>query len=361
MKAWVIFCLSALLCSSLYAQTDKKSWADGKLTWEDFNEGPFPVFNYFLENKLVKTRYKDTLVIREKVICFIEKTRLRVNNDFKSEQGLRYFQVLFDLGELHRRAIQKEMDNPSYSEGQNMENLDDQFRLMRAEFEGESNFGNDLNAIEEWELRVSRMLSAAESDVIPKYQIYPIGVGMFAGGGAYSLSDGLKDQYTNGGLFSLGFDFNRNKSFLLWFLGIGGTTARVKSISPKAPWIENQKLSITHTALSYGYAVWNNRVIRVVPHGGVGLLGFSEQTGEDENGYSVIRAVPYFGLNVDFKLRKTLNFVRGKFIHDRESREVFLRTHVGVHSARFHPLVTGNMLHFGVQIGTRANGISLAY
>ena len=361
MNRFVLFFLISIITSlSSFSQSSVKYWSDGKLTWNDFNEASYPSFKFLFELKRSKEKVGQTNIIREYIVCFIDKTLLQIPEERMNDQTLRYFQVIFDIGELQARAITKEQDIKPYQiASQTIPLLGEKFSKMIMDFEIESNYGEDLEVIEEWEIKVDKVLASYKKEEIPIYTLGNFGYGMFTGGGIFSLSKGLGSNYGNGGLFTFGFEGTISKSYITANINIGGTRSIAESNST-TPWRNGQKLSIAYAMLSYGYPLVDKNKVRVIPNLGVGVLEFSEK-GNDDDRVSKARAVPYVGVNVDFKLKNTLNFVGGSFLTGREKTELYLRTSLGVSSAKFNTLVSGNIFHLNVLVGMKGNKINPKY
>ena len=118
-KLLIVILIELISTSGLIAQELKKEWADGKLTWEDFKEregsGEQRVseLKYYLGYYSGKQKYGSTVILRNIALGYMDKNLSWINPEYKTEQHLRYNQVVFDIVEVHRRRLQLELDRIS--------------------------------------------------------------------------------------------------------------------------------------------------------------------------------------------------------------------------------------------------------
>ncbi|MCU0449600.1 MAG: hypothetical protein MUC97_07085 [Bernardetiaceae bacterium] len=95
------------------AEAQTRPWADGRLTWSDF-QGPASLPNggeikYVLAAEPAKAKTADTTWKYARAVCTIDQLGSWAGPQFRSSMGLRYMQVVFDLVELQRRQLQAEL------------------------------------------------------------------------------------------------------------------------------------------------------------------------------------------------------------------------------------------------------------
>ncbi len=108
------FILFALLCgiSSLFSQNDTLHWSAAKqLTWSDFKgevpdtantEGYADVEIVASSKNAAKYSFSNTYVV-----TILDRRKSWVKPTMDSEMFLKYFQVMFDIGELYSRKLRK--------------------------------------------------------------------------------------------------------------------------------------------------------------------------------------------------------------------------------------------------------------
>jgi hypothetical protein len=157
------------LLSSAKAQTpipnDTLQWNENRpLTWSDFKGDPMEgvglngeVFcmnlaNYERPNAFQKTKFK--------VVAIFDRTKSWISSGAKSDIGLTYFQVIFNIYEVHARNLRKDLatskfkadPNPEFQEKYNtsMTNLVNEFNQFRRE----TKMGLDTEALATWNTKV---------------------------------------------------------------------------------------------------------------------------------------------------------------------------------------------------------------
>jgi len=175
---WLFIPILTLLCSFVEAQSlssmDTLQWRSSRpLTWEDFKGEPIDgigltgevfcmnIANFERANAFQKVRFK--------VFPIFDRPKSWINNDMKSADALRYFQVIFNLYEVHARHLRKELSvtkfgadpNPVFQEKYNtsMALLMEEFNQFRKD----TKMGVDKNALIAWETKVDGELKSLEA------------------------------------------------------------------------------------------------------------------------------------------------------------------------------------------------------
>ena len=154
-----ITALCLINCLNLWAQNDisnKKTWADGPLTWKDFQGKSFKTLDYSFD-MLYGTSYqgekiklRDTIFVVLRVSSHMNKTDSWINPLSKTQNNLKYVQVLFNHLEIYKRRLQVnllEIDNSVDAETA----LNNNERLYREEAEEIKNLthsGSDTLALD---------------------------------------------------------------------------------------------------------------------------------------------------------------------------------------------------------------------
>ena len=113
-KTLIVILVELVFTFGLIAQEYRKEWADGKLTWEDFKEREggqrISELKYYLGYNSGKQKYGNTIISRNIALGYMDSNLSWINPKHKTEQHLRYNQVVFDIVEVHRRRLQIELD-----------------------------------------------------------------------------------------------------------------------------------------------------------------------------------------------------------------------------------------------------------
>jgi hypothetical protein len=167
-----------LFVSSLFGQdkvpNDTIHWNESKkITWEDFKGKPQLYTGFMGEAFCMNSGYYDKpnafSKTNFKVYAVFDRTKSWVNPDAKSDYGLLYFQVMFNLYEKHARKLRKELSenkpgkdiNSFFQEKYNasMTALSDEFN----EFRNDTRMGQDKGVLIRWDKQVQADLKLLEN------------------------------------------------------------------------------------------------------------------------------------------------------------------------------------------------------
>jgi hypothetical protein len=211
----ILCLLLSLFCFEAIGQSVERLWEEGKLSWDDFKGEPFlesansSELNYNLSYITTKKKVGDTTLFMFETRNYMNPGISWVKESDKSEQLLKYNQLLFDILEIHRRKLQSTLHRLD-----NIYRAEDKFRtefeycnqeLRR--FRKETKQGADLAALEYWEKRISTELGDNPFELIPEYDEGWFGYGMNAGFGTGLLTGSIGDHFTPTFDFTYGFDF----------------------------------------------------------------------------------------------------------------------------------------------------------
>jgi hypothetical protein len=142
------------------------------LAWEDFRGEPIEgiavsgeVFCMNLANFVRPGAFQKT---RFTVVSIFDRTKSWINSAAKSELGLKYFQVMFNIYEVHARNLRKDLATSKFSGDPtqafqakynlSMTNLTNEFN----EFRRQTKLGSDSVALDQWKVKVDEELKALE-------------------------------------------------------------------------------------------------------------------------------------------------------------------------------------------------------
>jgi len=353
-KVFLIITVTLISVFGLKAQDYKKEWADGKLIWEDFTEKKigqrFSELKYSLAYNTEKQKYDGTVVERIVAKGYIDKRLSWIDPEYKTEQYLRYNQIIFDIVEIHRRKLQVELDRVGSSWG-----AEGSFRFVYDlcvneidRFNRESNSGHNLSAITFWEEKISDALTEYSAKSIPEFEKRSFGYALHAGFGAGSFTGSLGEHFSPTFNFMFGFDFAYKKSILYLNGTLAGAKVRKDYISDKN-WYEKQIANVAIIDISYGYAFLDNKKLKLTPFVGLGITELSGKNKDNiEDGLRFVDYNVIFGLNADYKLRTKINLIPDPYMGIKEKVETSIRTRLYVTKADYTPDLKGYSINFTI-------------
>lgn len=363
-RIYVQIIVGFLLAAGVAAQETKKSWSEGKLSWEDFSErSGTPVtseLKYFLGYNTVKHRLGDTTLLRIDAIGYMDRKLSWINPDFRNDQFLRYNQVMFDIVEVYRRRLQYELDHitGAYETGAKFNHI---LQLCNAEtnkFQKESNSGQNRDALVFWERKITDELHSLPDYTIPPFKPGAFGYSMHGGFGSGIFTGSLGEHFTPAFNFLFGFDMAYGKSNLYMIASLA--TNRIRKDYGSDSWIKGQRANVAILDLSYGYAFIDNTWLKLSPFAGLGITEFScpdKDSQEDD-----LRMVDYnliFGINTDFKLRTRISLLPSSFLSLKEKTESSVRARLYITRANFSGDLQGYSINLTLGFCTFANPVRI--
>lgn len=341
-----IFFISQIF--NLEAQPNLKHWKEGPLDWSDFYEVNDKVGVCELEYNIGFTKGKqisnNTKVKRYEAECYINKSLCWVNKDFKTEQYLIYNQVIFNIAELHRRKLQSELDKITWlGEAKDvLERATVDCNIEVNSFKVESKKGQDINTIMVWALQTENKLYQIVDNGIPAFRKMNFGVGFHGGYSIGYFTGSLGNYFSQANNLIFGMDIDYKNSILF----IAPTLGRNRVTQNYQMWEKGLETSYVIIDVSYGYAVINNRKLRLTPFIGLGITELSERNKSSNEGGLVIEDNNFiFGLNADHKIRRKLVLTDSK-----ELNETSIRTRLYVTKANFSDDLNGYIVNLSIEI-----------
>lgn len=343
MKRKSIFVLIGIISFCQLMAQNNKEWIEGKLTWNDFTERTYrqdiSELKYNFEYHSGKHRYGDTIVVRNIVKVYIDRNQSWINPEFKTEQYLRYNQVIFDIIELYRRKLQKEADIQGV-----MFDAENEFHILYnsctseiERFYKESNGGNNLQTTINWEQIISKELATHLSASIPEFENRSFGYGMHLGIGAGSFTGSIGTYFKQNLGLTYGFDFAYKKS-ILYLNGVLTGGKVIKNYTSVDTWSENQNINLALLNISYGYAFLDNKKIKLAPFAGFGVTEISGRNIDNKN-IILTNGNIVFGINADYKLKTKIKLIPDMplaiFANSKEKVETSIRARLCVSKANY--------------------------
>lgn len=364
-KAFVPIILCVILSSGLKAQNNKKTWAQGKLSWNDFLEKTdtqeASELKYFLGYTTEKQKMNDTVVVRPVAKGYIDTNLSWVNPKFRNDHYLRYNQVIFDMVELFRRKLQGEIDRAKrfYELESKFNTVFQLFSNEIEKFKKESKSGQDLNSIAAWEQKLSGELNANSEQKLPDFENRNFGYAMHAGFGSGFYSGSLGEHFSPSFNFIYGFDFAYKKSILFVNATLAGNKVKKDYFADKS-WSQGQRTNVAILDISYGYAFIDGPKIKISPFAGLGITEFTEKgNGNPDEMERMVDSNLIFGVNTDYKLKTRLKFVPDEMFGIKEKVETSIRTRLYITKASYFEDLTGYTMNLSVGLCGFGNLIRL--
>lgn len=315
-STWIFLFLCSL---QTFGQSNERQWEAGDLTWEDFKGEPFisssnsSELNYQLSYSTSKKKIGDTTL-------FIFQTRNFFNPNIswakvsdKTDQLLRYNQVLFNILELHRRKLQSTLHRI-----ENLSMAEEKFRIHSKasnyeikKFQNETQQGTDLTSLDHWELRIAKELKSNPYEFVPEITDRNFGYGLNIGFGSGLLTGTIADHFTPTFNFMFGFDF-AFKNTLFYFNGtLAGDRVKSDYIEDGILWPTDLKTNVVIVDVSIGQTLLDNSNHKLTPFAGLGILEFtaSNKEGEQFEDHRIVNYGLIYGLNYDFKFKKSFRLI----------------------------------------------------
>lgn len=366
LKTITIILIGLFISFELIAQSQQKEWREGKLQWEDFTgeigskEGAFE-FKYMIGYSTGKQKYGDTSVVRNTVECYMVKDLSWIKPNFKTDQYLRYNQVIFDIVEIHKRKIQKAFDNVESTDRYDRKFVyyHRQLNSTIDEFRSESNSGKDTNIISIWENKISQELNYYGFQEIPNYENGEFGYGLWVGLGTGFSTGSLGDHFSP--IYSLVYGFEASYGLSMVFLNVTLAGSKIKQdYLTDSRWSKGSKVGVAIGDLSYGYTLINDDKYKITPFIGIGVIEHSIKDPANET--KTINMTDFkmsAGLSFDYKIATRVNLIPEAMFGIREKTETSIRARLYVTRARYYGDMKGLSINFAIGICGFGNAIKI--
>lgn len=362
MRKFFILFAFMLLSFIVEGQDYRKYWADGKLTWEDFQ-------GQYTQRRMTNLAYLLTYQTNEKLIenvlyqglfseAYINKALSFVHPNLQDANYLAYNQVIFNLLEISKRKLQKRLFNlATIFEAQTLfmdiqSELEKQiFDFQQASFDGLQN-----EVTKQWQATTEKELLETRSFFIPDYKKSNWTYGIYGGMDYGVYGDAYKDIFNSTLALAMGFEFSYKKLFLALNMSLTNSTLN-KDLQDNTFLIpEGDKSTISLLNVSLGYPLYETNKFRILPFAGYGITALGEVVEEGDKD-EITQGTTFFGLNFDFKNRKRVNFTPSIF-NIREEGNTYIRARIFISNSNFNPTLKGYGVHIGIAYGLEGRLLS---
>lgn len=363
MKKVFIITLLLSLNFKTKAQDYRKYWKDGKLTWNDFQAKHTKNHSSHLAYVLLYQTDKKTInnINYHGVFsnAYIDKSLSFSHPNLKDEYHLKYNQVIFNLVEIEKRKLQKRIYSLSNVYEINSIFSDTKSQLDRKilDFQEEGNYGLQRDVTDKWLTKTEQELLTTKSFEIPDFRKSKWTYGMY-GGVDYSMyGDTYKEIFNNTIALTLGFEFSYKKLYLGLNISLTNSKLNNNLTDNSFTILKGEKSIISTFNASLGYPIYETEKFRLMPFVGYGLTAFGE-TGKDKNKDETTSGTSFFGINLDFKNRKTINFTPSLF-NVREEGYSYFRARFFIGKSNFNPNLKGYSFNIGLAYGIEGKLLSI--
>ncbi len=317
LKQIILLFFMFLMYNSTYSQDATKSWNEGKLTWNDFKaksgEPNSTQLSYFLGYEEDDEEYGDTSVTRNLAKAYIDRYRSWADPNLKTEQYLRYNQVIYDIIEVYRRSLQFKFDHVANSDACEyiLRSYSGELNEELQQYKQESNSGANLDIIEKWERKIADSLSANI------YRLPEIRESQFAYYGSLGLSTGflsgsLSDKISPSFAFSVGSGCVYDDYTLAFWLINHHSWSESSDIPTESKQVKKMtEIFISTVYLSYN--VYKRKEVKIAPLLGLGII--------ESNGATTQRDyTPVLGISMDYRYGTSINLANEDFLFSRKSK-----------------------------------------
>ncbi|WP_026775892.1 hypothetical protein [Polaribacter sp. Hel_I_88] len=351
-------------CSfSINSQEYRKFWEDGKLTWEDFqgkpNQNNPTYLAYVLMYQTDKKVINDITYFGVFSDAYIDKSLSYVHNNLKDEHHLNYNQVIFNIVEIHKRKLQKRIYTID-----NIFNINSLFSDTKNQLEGEilnfqeeGSYGIQKDVTEKWLLKTTQLLASTNIFEIPDYRKSNWTYGLYGGVDFGVYGNEYSEIFNNTIALSLGFEFSYKKVFMGLNMNITNSKLNKDLVDDTLIIPKGEKSTISVLNGYFGYPVYESKKFRILPFVGYGVQLFGE-AGDQDDKQEISAGASIFGLNFDFKSKKTVNFTPTIF-DLREEGNSYFRARIFVSNSNFNPNLKGYSINIGLFYGIEGRLLSI--
>lgn len=362
MKNKFILIILLLIVSNVNAQDYRKYWADGDLTWNDFQAKP--IKNYTSHLAYVLLYQTNKKIINNKTYygvfsdAYVDKSLSFVHKNIQDNYHLKYNQVIFNLVEIQKRELQKRFYNLDNIFEANALLSDAKSQLDRKvlDFQEECNYGIQRNITDNWLAETTKILNSKSALELPDFKKSNWSYGMYGGLDFNIQGNKYKEIFNNTIGVSLGFEFSYKKIFMGLNMSFSSSKLKQDLIDNSLTIPKGEKSSIGLLNTYFGYPIFETEKVRITPFIGYGV-GFLSEIGNQDNKEEISAGTSIFGFNFDLKNKKTVNFTPSIF-NLREEGNTYFRAKIFLSNSNFNSNLKGYTLNIGLAYGFEAKSLS---
>jgi hypothetical protein len=279
-----------------------------------------------------------------------------------NEQQLTYNQIIFNLAEWYRRKLQNELDRSRISQEADQilnENLA-KLNMEIDEFQKETRFGLDKSALNKWYIEIKDRLEQNKYSAIPAFEKRPLGFATNLGLGRSTFTGSLGNHFDPAINFVTGMDLAHKRSVLFFNITAGNKKLNLDYMSNNIEWNQGRKGFFTLIDFCYGYTLVEKSKIKLTPFVGVGMSSLGRENKDDEeNTLKLSDNNLVFGLNSDFKIRKSVKTYSEDYAESKSINETSIRARFYVSRVNYFNDLNGFLINFSISYSMFYNRIRL--
>lgn len=288
---------------SASAQNSKRSWDSGPLTWDDFHVIPQTAaeksyLSYYIGYMPQKTNIDGITYSYYEAVAYINTNASWVGAMYRNDATLKYNQLIFDMVELSRRHLQRNMNNACSPNdfGALLEQESARLSTRIEQFRQLSHDGEDSEAMSAYENQLRHEMEMNTVKAMPTYGSDTWWCcGLFTGLGTIANTGSLGTLFPFDGLqwnFGLFFGYKNHNMFLS--PAFGGMKAHENRDYNGRQFVDGKRYESFCVNFEYGYRMVDNKAFFLMPTVGLGVREYSEASNDD--GFSYARPCPTIGV-----------------------------------------------------------------
>ena len=292
----------------LQAQTDRRLWSQGPLTWNDFtimpaSSGQRSYLQYGIGYNPVRDTLDGVRCCYYRAESWMLPSSSWVTANHRDSNTLRFNQIIFDMLEVERRQLQQSI-NANTNEiayGEILRAASSSLSSRIESFSLLSHDGADTAVLSAFERQVAAELAQLPADYHPRYTARPFGYGLYVGIGVTGSTGSMGKAFAPGAGLNLGFDFSYNRHLLILDGTLGLCKAR-QTFSLADPdgtvntFPEGKLGGLLTINFGYGYTLVDNLRWQLSPFVALGIREFSYSSQNQNNNFAYARPEPVVGL-----------------------------------------------------------------
>ena len=308
MKRFLTISICLMTFALLQAQTDRRLWSHGPLTWNDFtivpaSSGQRSYLQYGIGYNPVRDTLDGIRCCYYRAESWMQPSSSWVTANHRDSNTLRFNQIIFDMLEVECRQLQLSI-NANFNEiayGEMLRAASSKLSSRIESFSILSQDGADTAVLSAFERQVAAELAQLPADYRPRYTARPFGYGIYLGIGATGSTGSMGKAFSWGAGLNWGFDFSYNRHLIILDATLGLCKAR-QTFSLADPdgtmntFPEGKLGGLLTINLGYGYTLVDNLRWHLSPFVALGIREFSYSSQNQNNSFAYARPEPVVGL-----------------------------------------------------------------
>ena len=308
MKQLAIISILLLLsvCHSATAQTDRRYWNEGPLTWDDFTVMSDTYNNRsYLQYTMQYTAVHDTI---DGILChyyaaqaWITPKSSWIADNQRTPATLLYNQTIFDMLELERRLLQHSINaaEKPFLYSDLLTAASDHLNRRIGQFQQLTNDGNDTAVLSLYAKQVQKELALHPAVYRPQYSPHPLGYSFYIGLAADASTGTLGQTFGPTLCFNYGINLSWHPHLLILDGSIGHGKSRRAVTLDDASIAENSPYDVATIHFGYGLLLVNNNRVRLAPFAALGIREYSQNPVRNTR-FIYARPEPVAGLHFQY-------------------------------------------------------------